>query len=67
MKTPATILKKFEQASDGLDYGTITLTLSVKQGRHRYVIAREESIIPTEETTDRTEQFASRMKDTNRQ
>jgi hypothetical protein len=46
MKTPLEILEKFEQASDGLDYGTVTLCLFVKQGRLRYTITWEESIVP---------------------
>ena len=49
MKTPSEILEKFEQATVGLDYGTVALTLSVKQGRPRYVITREESFVPKEE------------------
>jgi hypothetical protein len=49
MKMPAYILKKFEQAALGLNYGTVTLTLHIKQGKPRYVIAREESCIPSEE------------------
>jgi hypothetical protein len=48
MKTPVDILTKFENASDGLIYGDVTLKLSVKQGKPRYVIAREESCIPTD-------------------
>jgi len=49
MKTPREILDKFEQAAIGLDYGTVTLTLSVKQGKVRFIITREESFIPKEE------------------
>ena len=49
MKTPKDILTKFENASEGLFYGDVTLRLSVKQGKSRYVIAREESCIPTDE------------------
>ena len=45
MKTPPDILREFEDSSIGLDYGTATLTLSVKQGRLRYVIIREKSFI----------------------
>lgn len=55
MKTPLGILNKFEKASQGLDYGTITLTLSIKQGRRRYLIIREESVIPNEEPPDHEE------------
>ncbi|MCL2722174.1 MAG: hypothetical protein FWD47_12670 [Treponema sp.] len=45
MKTPSEILNKFEQATIGLMYGTVTLTLSIKQGKPRYIIMREESCI----------------------
>ena len=48
MKTPPEILEKFENAAQGLDYGTITLSLIVKQGKRRYLINREESFIPTD-------------------
>jgi len=48
MRTPQDILDKFEQASQGLDYGTVSLSLFIKQGRLRYLISREESYIPTE-------------------
>ena len=47
MKTPKHILGKFEQEAQGLDYGTVTLTLHIKQGKPRYIIAREESYIPS--------------------
>jgi hypothetical protein len=46
MKTPPEILEKFEQASLGLVYGTVSLSLFIKQGRSRYVVAREESYLP---------------------
>jgi hypothetical protein len=51
MKTPPDILDKFEKATQGVDYGTITLSLFIKHGRPRYVIAREESYIPTDESS----------------
>lgn len=46
MKIPPEILEKFEKASLGLEYGTVSLSLFIKQGRSRYVVAREESCIP---------------------
>jgi hypothetical protein len=46
MKTPPDILDKFEEASQGLDYGSVSLILTVKHGSPRYVIAREESFLP---------------------
>jgi hypothetical protein len=49
MSTPPEIMKKFEQAVTGLDYGTVTLSLFIKKGRPRYVLAREESYIIDEE------------------
>jgi hypothetical protein len=51
------MIDKFEQATLGLDYGTVTLTLFVKQGRFRYLITREESYIPNAEqpTQEETE------------
>ena len=48
MKMPVEIIDKFEKAAAGLAYGNVVLTLSVKQGKPRYVIAREESFIPAE-------------------
>ena len=48
MKTPLYILNKFEQAAKGLDYGEVTLRLSIKMGRPRYIISCEESYIPNE-------------------
>jgi len=50
IKVPKEIIEKFENASEGLDYGDITLRLSIKQGKPRYLISKEESIIPTEES-----------------
>ena len=49
MKTPEDILSKFEDASEGLEYGIVVLTLELKQGKPRYVIAKQESIIPIDE------------------
>ena len=49
MKTPPVILERFEQAADGLEYGTVSLSLEIKMGRPRYVISREESYIPNED------------------
>ena len=49
MKTPPEILEKFESAALGLEYGTVTLTLSVKQGNLRYVVNREESFVYTKD------------------
>ena len=46
MKTPQGIITKFEEACQELDYGMVTLTLFIKQGKPRYVIGREESYIP---------------------
>jgi len=48
MKTPVDILAKFEQASSGLNYGTVTLTLSIKQGQCRYIISKDESFLINE-------------------
>jgi hypothetical protein len=49
MKMPNEIIDRFEKAATGLYYGNVILTLSVKQGKVRYVIAREESFIPADE------------------
>jgi hypothetical protein len=46
MKTPTDILERFEKATQGVDYGTISLSLFLKNGRPRYVISREESYVP---------------------
>jgi len=48
MKIPIEIIDRFEKAATGLVYGNVILTLSVKQEKIRYVIAREESIIPAD-------------------
>ena len=57
MKTPFDILEKFENASEGLQFGDVILRLSIKLGQPRYVIAREESFIPSIEqpTQEKTE------------
>ena len=50
MKTPQAMMERFEQAAIGLTYGTVTLTLAIKeQGKRRYLIAREESHVYNEE------------------
>ena len=54
MKIPQTIIQKFENASEGLDFGDVTLRISIKQGKPRYVITREESVIPTDDRTSIT-------------
>jgi len=46
MKTPKEILEKFENASEGLEFGDVTMRLSIKLGKPRYVISREESCVP---------------------
>ena len=45
MKMPIEIIDRFEEAAKGLVYGNVILTLSVKHGKVRYVISREESFI----------------------
>ena len=49
MKTPSEILERFEQATVGLEYGSVTLTLHRKQGKSRFVLIREESSIHKED------------------
>ena len=49
MKTPDYILARFEKASIGLEHGTVTLRLHVRDGLPRYTIGFEESIFPDEE------------------
>ena len=61
MKTPPEILDKFEKATLDLEYGSVTLTLAVKQGRSRYVIAREESYIPTDEESVRFSGYSNEI------
>ena len=46
MKTPESILEKFEAASENLNYGDVILKFSVKQGKRRFVISKEESFLP---------------------
>ena len=48
MKIPIEIIDRFEKAATGLDYGNVILTLSVKQGKIRFVIAREESFLSSD-------------------
>jgi len=48
MKVPESILEKFEAAAKDVDFGSITLTLFVKNGKKRYVVAREESFLTEE-------------------
>lgn len=46
IKTPSEILNKFEKSTENLDYGNVILKLEVKQGKCRYLVVREESILP---------------------
>ena len=46
MKTPADVLLRFEQAAKGLVFGEASLTVSVKEGRQRFIIDRRESFLP---------------------
>jgi hypothetical protein len=48
MKIPKDIIEVFERASEGLDYGKVTLKLFLKQGKPRYVIGIKTSIVPPE-------------------
>jgi len=50
MKIPATILKKFEKSVDGIDYGTVNLSIIAKQGKLRYVLTKQESFLQNEES-----------------
>ena len=45
MKTPISILEKFEKASEGMEYGTATLSLTIKMGKPLYIIERKDSYI----------------------
>ena len=49
MKTPLYILEKFEQSSEGIEYGDVTLKLSIKFGKFRYIVGCEESFIMSSE------------------
>jgi hypothetical protein len=46
VKTPPEILSEFEQESENLEYGSVSLVLTVKMGKARYVIVKEKSIVP---------------------
>jgi hypothetical protein len=49
MKIPPEIQKLFEDESDGLQYGEVKLTLSIRDWKPRYVVGREQSIYLTDE------------------
>jgi hypothetical protein len=45
MKIPCETLKIFENETDGLDFGEVTLTVYLKDGKPRFVIGRQRSIV----------------------
>ena len=47
MRTPPEILEKFENAKEGMVYGSCALIYTVKMGKPRFEISRNESIIPS--------------------
>ena len=49
MRTPPAILEEYEQESEGLEYGSVSLILTVKMGKPRYQIVKEKSIIHIED------------------
>ena len=49
MKIPPEILGKFENATHGLDYGSVTLSLVLKNGKARFLIKKEESFLSENE------------------
>jgi hypothetical protein len=56
MKIPPMVLEKFERSAAGLDYGSASLTVHVKGGVPRYVIQREESFIPADDSSSMKEE-----------
>jgi len=65
MKTPVEIIQKFEQAASGLVYGTVTLSLSVKQqGQRRFIISKDESFLYNQSDTTVNEPLTTVMPNT---
>jgi hypothetical protein len=46
MKIPGEILALFDKESEGLTHGAIRLELFLRDGRPRFVLARERSLVP---------------------
>jgi hypothetical protein len=46
MKIPPDVLAILESELNGLDHGTATLTVHIRDGRPRFVIGRERSFLP---------------------
>ena len=63
MKTPSGIITKFKEACHGISYGKATLTLTIKQGQPRYLVAREESFLPIEEPSTSGDFYAEEQPD----
>jgi hypothetical protein len=49
MTIPADVLRILETELDGLNHGTATLTIHVRDGKFRYVVGREQSFYPADE------------------
>jgi hypothetical protein len=48
MKIPVQIAELFDKESAGLTHGSVTLSLYLRDGKPRYVIGKELSIIPAD-------------------
>ena len=46
MTVPPRVLAKFERAAFGLEHGSVTLALYVRDGKPRFEVERKESILP---------------------
>ena len=46
MKVPHEYMERFEKLAQGMEYGEVTLTLFLKQGRPRFEVGYKESFLP---------------------
>jgi hypothetical protein len=46
MIIPTEIITELERELDGLNFGSVSLVIQVHDGKPRYVIGREQSIVP---------------------
>jgi hypothetical protein len=51
---PAEIITALEAELDGLNFGKVSLTIQVHDGNFRFVVGREQSIIPGKITSGAT-------------
>jgi hypothetical protein len=54
MKTPPEVIEKFERLSEGLEFGSVSLVIHMRDGRPRYEFGRRESCLLQDCMEDRS-------------